>query len=166
MAPGKCVVIDTNVWAVAEGMHGGASDECVAACLALLRRVDTGLLLAVDQGDEILAEYMSVLRAGKTSGLATKLAIRLWHTRRDPQVCKAIAITRRDDPPGSYAEVPPNLHDFDADDQKFIAVAVAEGSTPLLFQALDGEWWQRQADLNDAGLNVQFLCAADLLAEK
>jgi hypothetical protein len=159
-----CVVIDTNVWAIAEGMHQDASDQCVAACLALLRQVAGGLLLAVDDGDEVLTECISVLQTAKTSGFAKKLITRIWHTRWDAKVCKRVPITACAEPPPSYDEIPPSLHNFDADDQKFLAVALCEGNKPLLFAGLDGEWWDRQADLQLADLNVQFVCPADLFA--
>lgn len=164
MSAASCVVVDTNVWAVAAGMHEGASDMCVAACLSLLAEVDGGLLMAVDQGDLILAEYLKTLRPLKNSGLAAKLAARLWQTRHNPQVCRAVAITVHHEPPGSFLEVPEQLRDFDKDDQKFLAVALAEGGTPPVFAALDREWWDRRTDLHAAGLDIQFLCAADLLA--
>ena len=161
----QCVVIDTNVWAVAEGMHEEASEQCVAACLALLRQVSDGVLLAVDEADEILLEYVGTLKAAKTSGFAVKLALRFLHTRWNPNVCKQVPITPCDEPPPSYDEIPNALHDFDADDQKFLAVAVAEGAEPFLYAGLDAEWWERQADLHAAGLNVQFVCPADLFAQ-
>ena len=70
---------------------------------------------------------------------------------------------RLDEPAGCFVEVPEALHDFDVDDQKFLAAAFAEGGTPPIFQALDREWWERRADLAAAGLLVQFLCVGDLL---
>lgn len=158
----ECVVIDTNVWAIAEGMHGGASEQCVGACLALLRQVAEGVRIAVDEGDEVFNEYVGTLKAAKTSGFAVKLALRLFRTRWDPGVCKRVPITACDEPPPSYNEIPPNLADFDSDDQKFLAVALAEGSAPFLYAGLDGEWWERQAELHASGLNVQFVCPADL----
>jgi hypothetical protein len=160
-----CAVIDTNVWAVAEGMHPGASDQCVAACLALLAEVEGGLALAVDQDDEILTECLGALRASGTAGLAVKLITRVWRTRMNGEVCKPIAITPRAEPPGSYNEVPDSLRNFDADDQKFFAVALAHEDRPPLFQALDKEWWERRLELVDAGLDVQFLCPAHLFGD-
>jgi hypothetical protein len=160
-----CAAIDTNVWAVAEGMYPGASDQCVAGCLALLAEVEKGLVLAVDQGDEILTECLGTLQSAGTSGLAVKLITRVWRTRRSTDVCKSVTINRRQEPPGSYDEVPDHLRDFDADDQKFFAVALAHEDRPPLFQALDMEWWERRLELVAAGLDVQFVCAASLFAD-
>jgi hypothetical protein len=91
------------------------------------------------------------------------LAKHLWRTRYDAGTCHQIAITPLNAPPASYAEVPGALHNFDSDDHKFIAVAIAEGSGPPIFQALDEEWWERRVDLAANGLDIQFLCATDLL---
>jgi hypothetical protein len=158
-----CVVIDTNVLAVADGLHAGASDECVLACRRLLTRVSDGQRVGVDLGDHILAEYLGTLKDSAKSGVAHKLALFLWRRRFDPHICHRVAISALDAPPGSFAEVPAVLKDFDADDQKFFAVAAAEGETPPIFQALDGEWWDRRADFPAGGLDVQFLCVAEIL---
>lgn len=158
-----CVVIDTNVWAIAEGMEPNASDQCIAACRELLARVDEGLVIAIDARGEVMNEYLGCLRASKTAGLAVKLAARLSRTYRSAGSCKEVTTTPIDDPPGSYEEVPLPLRDFDLDDQKFLAVAAAEGSNPMVFAGLDREWWERADDLLEAGLDVQFPCAADLL---
>jgi hypothetical protein len=59
--------------------------------------------------------------------------------------------------------VPEAIRGFDIDDHKFFAVAIADGGRPLMYQALDREWWDRRRDLHDAGLSVQFACPADLI---
>jgi hypothetical protein len=163
MGAARCVVVDTNVLAIAEGMHAEAGQECVDACRSLVRQVDRGLLLVLDANGEILQEYVSRMRAARTAGLPVKLVKRLLRTHHDPSVCKKVPITPHHDPPGSYLEVPPPLRDFDVDDQKFLAVAISEGSRPLVYAGLDREWWGRQRDLAERGLNVQFPCFSDLM---
>jgi hypothetical protein len=155
--------MDTNVLAVAEGMHDGASDECVLACVRLVHRISDGQRVGVDADDMILAEYVATLRTSTRSGVGRKLALFLWHRRYDTRICHQLPITPLEDPAGSFAEVPVTLRDFDIDDQKFLAVAAAEGGTPPVFQALDEEWWRRRADFAANGLDVQFLCVADIL---
>jgi len=158
-----CIVVDTNVLAVTEGLHEGASDECGLRCVQLVRRIQAGLPLGVDSADAILQEYIGTLRGGAGGGLRTKLVQVLWRTRYDRTVCHQVEITPIAEPPGSFEEVPEGLRDFDLDDQKFLAVAVAEVCTPQLFQALDDEWWQRRVDFVASGLDVQFLCVAEQL---
>jgi hypothetical protein len=158
-----CLVVDTNVFAVAADLHGGASDECKLACIQILRTIEGGHRIAVDHADAIFTEYLGALRACPQPTFASKLAIRLYRLRHSQDVCHQIEITPVDAPPGSFAEVPPVLQDFDTDDQKFIAVAAAEGNTPPLIAGIDGEWWDRRVDFADAKLDLQFPCMADLV---
>ena len=158
------LAIDTNVFAIAEGLNPDASENCIAACVALLRLIETGYPVVVDEGDAIFAEYLNTLGNAGTSGFAVKLVRTLYHTRYGNPACVRVAITPAAVPPGEYDEVPATLRDFDADDQKFIAVAVAVvGGAPIAV-GLDGEWFDRQADFVGAGIDIQFLCLADLVA--
>src|SRR5438552_2682385 len=136
MGINECVVVDTNVLAVAEGMNDSASPECVLACRTLLRRISEGLQIGVDTGDLVLREYIDALSASRSAGIGVKLARLLWRTRYDTRVCHRVSLTDTDPPPGSFAEVPAGLRDIDVDDHKFIAVSVAEGTPRPLFQAL------------------------------
>lgn len=143
---------------------GAASERCVAQCVAIATTIADGQCVAVDRFDAILGEYVGTVAGKGASGFVAKLVRSLWTRRWDPKVCFFVDITPIDAPPGSFAEVPQALQDFDIDDQKFIAVACASGTTPPVYQALDREWWDRRADLVDARLDVQFACSVDLLA--
>jgi hypothetical protein len=134
----------------------------VLACVQLARLVKGGQRLGVDSGDEILREYLKALSVGRTAGIGAKLSQSLWRRRYDTRVCHQIVISPIADPPGSYAEVPEPLRDFDVDDHKFFAVALAEGRVPPVYQALDDDWWLRRADLNANGIDVQFRCLDQL----
>lgn len=160
----SCVVVDTNVLAVAEGLHDTASDACRLACVELVKLVEGGLPVAVDSDDEIVTEYVGALRASHTAGLGAKVAQRLYRLRKNPDVCHVVDVTRVEGPPRSFEEVPDALRDFDDDDQKFVAVAAAEACQPQIYTAVDAEWWQRRQDFADAGFDVQFLCASDFLS--
>lgn len=156
------VVVDTNVLVISEGMNGEASDHCVAACVRLVRRIQEGeLLIVVDELDEILSEYLGALGGG-SSGVGAKVAKRLRSRAYDASVCRRVAITPIEEPPGSYEEVPDFVRDFDNDDQKFLAVAKADPERPLIYAGLDRAWWCRRTDLTDAGFDVQFPCSDDL----
>jgi hypothetical protein len=161
--PLRCIVIDTNVLAVAEGLHPGASEACRAACIDLVRQVEKGLVVAVDSGDQIVSEYLGALRGAGRSGLGAKLATRLFRLRRSAAVCRLVDITPIDEPEGSYDEVPDPLRDFDIDDHKFIAVAVADEARPQIHTAVDGEWWDRRRDFVNCGVDVQYPCAVYLM---
>jgi hypothetical protein len=161
-----CAVVDTNVLAVAEGMHPQASESCLLACITLVRRIGEGLPVVLDSGGDILREYIGTLRQSDRSGLGSKLVVALSRRAGDPTICRPVDITPADEPPGSYAEVPLGLRDFDPDDQKFIAAAVAEPSAPQISTAVDREWWDRRRDFVACGIDVQFLCADDFIAAK
>lgn len=73
----SCIVMDTNVLAVAEGLYDGASDACRLACVDLVRLVEGGQPVALDSGDEIVREYLGALKTSRTAGLGVKVAQRL-----------------------------------------------------------------------------------------
>jgi hypothetical protein len=160
----SCVIVDTNVLCVAEGLHEQASDNCVAACVAVARRIEQGLTIAVDETDLILLEYVGALKHAHTARIGAKLAAYLYQRRHQANTCRRVPVTPIDTPAGSFAEVPEPLRDFDLDDQKFIAVAVAEGNRLPILTAVDREWWGRHHEFTENGVNVQFLCLGDLLA--
>lgn len=159
----ECVIIDTNVFAVAEGLNDDASEACVASCVALARRVQEGLPVTVDDSGLMLAELIETMKKSRSAGIGVKLAASLWRRRYDPQVCHQVTITPSDNPPGSFSEVPTRLRDFDVDDHKFLAIAVAHGPGTQVFQALDQEWWVRRRDFAASGIDVQFVCATELV---
>ena len=49
----------------------------------------------------------------------------------------------------------PVLNDFDPDDRKFIAVAVAHPETPPILQAVDSQWWAFRAAFRRNGIITQ-----------
>ncbi|HEU4702641.1 MAG TPA: hypothetical protein VFS37_09180 [Conexibacter sp.] len=162
----RCVVVDTNVLAVAQDMHGDASDACRAACAALIGRIQEGrYIVALDtetSGEAILAEYIKRLRGTGQSGISTKLVQKLIRNKRNASLCRPVEITPSGANSGSYDEIPAALRDFDNDDHKWFAVAVAEGNRPRIYQALDQAWWRRRHDIADARIDVGFLCELDL----
>lgn len=160
-----CIVVDTNVLATAEGINEDASEHCRAACIQIARRIQAGATIAIDADDLILKEYLSALSDSHSAGIGAKLATSLFRRRYDPQVCRRVPLAPSEEPPGSFEEVPTKLRSFDVDDHKFIAVAAAEGNGPQVFQALDEQWWDRRQDFVESGIDVQFLCAADLMDE-
>ena len=145
-------------------MNDAASEACQLACIRLIERIHAGVRVAVDSSDEVLTEYLSVLERARVPGAGAKLAKHLRHLKWDDAVCHLLEITPTRDGTGSYEEVPAGLRTFDSDDQKFIAVAIAEGSSPCLYQALDVEWWDRRADFLAAGIDLQFVCPVEVLA--
>jgi hypothetical protein len=52
---------------------------------------------------------------------------------------------------------------FDAPDRKFAAVANAHPKKPLILQAADCKWLDWYGDLEEAGIQVNFICRTDVL---
>jgi hypothetical protein len=156
-----CIVVDTNVLAVAEGLHVDATEQCRAACVDIARRIKEGLTVVVDADGLIVAEYVQALAKSHTAGVGTKLARVLRRQQNDSAKCCKVKLTPSDEPPGSFEEVPQSLRDFDVDDHKFIGVAAVGGSQ--IYQAVDREWWGRRHDFAACGVDVQFLCATYLM---
>ncbi len=158
------IVVDTNVLAISEGLNGNASEACVAACTRLARRIQEGrAVVVVDDGDEILTEYLRILTGRGTSGIGVKLARILRQRKYDTSVCRRVKITSSSRTPGTYDEVPDLIRNFDNDDQKFLAVAMADPEHPQIYAGLDEEWWCRRSELMNAGFDVQFPCSDDLM---
>lgn len=157
-------LIDTNVLAISEGLNEEATEGCVRSCLELVKRVENGeMVVLLDEGDEILLEYLRAVEAGGGSGVGVRVARMLRNRKRDVRVCRRVPVTLLADNSGSYEEVPEEIRDFDVDDQKFFAVAQASGSRPKIYAGLDREWWCRASDLLDAGFDIQFRCSNDLM---
>ena len=56
----------------------------------------------------------------------------------------------------------PALADFDPDDRKFIAVALAHAENPSILQAVDSAWWTYRDALRQNGVTVDFICEDDI----
>ena len=63
-------------------------------------------------------------------------------------------MTRSDDNRRGFEELPDN--DFDPSDRKFLAVAVVANAAVL--NAVDSDWSEHEALMEDLGVNVEELC--------
>jgi len=59
--------------------------------------------------------------------------------------------------------VPRKLEGFDPADMKFIRTALG-CPKPQIAEATDGLWWYRRANFEAAGIEVNFLCEAEIKA--
>ena len=71
------------------------------------------------------------------------------------------------DPARVFEEFPESdaLNNFDRNDRKFVAVAVASGERPPILNASDRDWWDDRLSLERCGVRVDFLCP-DLMEDR
>ncbi len=158
------VVVDTNVPIVASCRAEQASPQCVIACLTRLRNVMDEDRIVLDDKWRILTEYKSNLNSSGQPGVGDAFLKWVLTNMANEQRCEFIRITPTGSSPDDFREFPADdeLHDFDPDDRKFIAVALAHPERPPVLQAVDTEWWAKRGALARAGVQIEFLCAADM----
>lgn len=154
------VIFDTNVPVVANGLAGQASDACVEACIDRLLASRAQHVVLVDDGGLILEEYQRYLDHRGQPGAGDAFFKWLWDNQANEAHCRRVPISSIDPDPRGFLEFPddPRLVTFDHSDRKFVAVAVAAGSQPVIVNASDTDWWTARQVLAEHGLNVEFLC--------
>ena len=157
------VIVDTNVAVVANGQSPQASPNCVAICINRLERIIRGEeKLALDDKWIILGEYLRNLRSSGEPGAGDDFL--RWVLANKNQRCDLVPITPIDGSENAFEEFPddPVLNDFDSDDRKFIAVAVAHPERPPILQAVDSQWWDFRNALRENDIIVEFICEEDI----
>ena len=159
------VIVDTNVPLVANGRADQASEDCVETCIDILMQITGGnVKLVLDDQRRIIGEYRNKLNPGGFPGVGD--AFLKWAEVNwvNPQQCDLVSITPIDDLETDFQEFPtdPALADFDPDDRKFIAVALAHSEKPPILQAVDSEWWNYRDALRQNGVTIDFICEDDI----
>ena len=157
------VIVDTNVAVVANGQSPQASPNCVAICINRLEGIIRGEeKLVLDSGWIILGEYLRNLRSSGEPGAGDNFL--RWILANKDQRCDLVPITSVDGSENEFEEFPDDsaLNDFDPDDRKFIAVAVAHPETPPILQAVDSQWWGFRDAFGRNGIIVEFICEDDI----
>ncbi len=151
------VVIDTNVLVVANGRHAAAPAACVEACIDALRDARRSTTL-IDDAHEILDEYRRHCSFAGQPGAGDAFFKWLWDNQANSGRCERVRITRHTQ--RGFEEFPNDsrLRSFDADDRKFVAVALASGRAAPILNASDTDWWHHRAALAQHGVRVTFLC--------
>jgi hypothetical protein len=155
-------VIDTNVILVANAQHGKASEECVIACVQLLKEFERSGVLAIDDSGLILSEYLNKTKPWKDKG-AGDVFVKWAHQQMGSPQISVVSIHEHK---GFFDEFPDKVlqTSFDAADRKFVAVAAAHESHPPILQATDSKWLDWWPALKDCGVQVEFLCKQDIAA--
>ena len=154
------VVLDTNVAVVANGTAEQASKACMSVCTVKLLEIseakDCSLLL--DDRYLILSEYQKELNFSGQPGPGDAFFKWIWERQADERYCRIVTVTPHE--ARGFEEFPddPDLESFDMDDRKFVAIALASGSGPQVFNASDTDWWDHREALQRHGVDVVFLC--------
>lgn len=152
------IVIDANVPAVANGITPQADDACLRNCLAELRRVQNECRLLIDDDWLIIKEYLGISNPTAGTGLGDAFVKWVLNNQMDETRIRRVVITA--EPDRVFEEFPddPDLSSFDPDDRKFVAVALASGTSPNIVNATDTDWWAHRHALQRHGINIRFLC--------
>ncbi len=155
-------VIDTNVLLVANGQHENTSDECMIACIEALEKLRESGGIVLDDGYQIINEYQR--NTSPNSGQRFGDAFLKWLLQNVQNRKYVELVTILPHPERGYESFPDDgdLIDFDTQDRKFIAVSVVHGHRPKICQGTDSKWLIWSEKLARHGINVEFLCSADV----
>lgn len=152
-------VVDTNVLVVANEESEQAGSDCVVACVRELQDISSRGLIVIDDGYRVLREYRRVINSSRP-GVGAEFLIWIYRNQANTEVCEQVAVTQTSDDPEEFDEfrMSPKLKGFDPADRKFVAVAMASENDPVILNATDNDWWEYRETLEDAGVQIRFLC--------
>ena len=155
-------VVDTNVILVANRQHPDVSPECVTNCALALQSVMKSGKLALDERFRILGEYLNKTQPKKGNGPGD--AFVKWALRNSSNAKWVDQVDLQAHDVRGFESFPedPDLANFDAPDRKFVAVSGAHPGKPPIAQAVDSKWLDWAPALQRHGIEVAFLCPADI----
>lgn len=150
-------LVDTNVLVVANA-RDNESPNCVDSCVDCLASfMEEGRKLYLDSHGDILDEYSRYVHYGTPQGVGDAFYVWAVTYQATSEMCRVVSVTPDDE--WGYEEFPhvESLKDFDRSDRKFVAVAVASGENPIIFNATDSDWRKSAIPLADF-VTVRELC--------
>ncbi|MGP8271347.1 MAG: hypothetical protein ACLQLH_14875 [Terracidiphilus sp.] len=155
-------VIDTNVLLVANEQHENISPEGVIACIERLELLRKSGCVVLDDGYEILREYRQKTKPNTGNRFGDGFLKWLLQNIGNTQFVTQVHIEKHAG--RGYVEFPDDagLSEFDLEDRKFVAVAVAHPRRPPILQGSDSKWIDWSERLNAHGITVEFLCVEDM----
>lgn len=153
------MVVDTNVLATANGAAGQAGLACRQVCGQRLREIQAVAKVVLDTRRLIIDEYRRLASSTGQPGPGDAFFRWVLTNVANPERCELVAITPCEDE-SEFAEFPndPDLATFDRSDRKFVAVACASRSAPVIVNATDTDWWDHREALRRHGIEIEFLC--------
>lgn len=152
------VVIDTNVAVVSNGEAGQAGLVCIRTCISKLVEVRENHRVLLDDKGLILTEYRRNLHLSGQPGAGDAFFKWLFENQANVENCLKVPVATHCE--RGFRDFPdePALSGFDADDRKFVAIALASGLSAQVFNASDTDWWDFRYELERCGVTVVFLC--------
>jgi hypothetical protein len=153
-------VVDTNVAIVANEKCEQAEPECVIACINALRSLVQNERVVLDDKLLIFNEYKGYFSFKGQPGVGDYFFKWVWENQANKERCEIVTITPRGSSQTDFEEFPddPDLAGFDQSDRKFVAVALASQSSPIIFEAVDSDFWSFRIVLQRNGVRIGFLC--------
>lgn len=155
-------VVDTNVVLVANGQHADVSFDCVATCALFLRDIMRNGHLAIDDRGRIIGEYLN--KTQPKTGNRPGDAFVKWVLQNQCTKKWVDQVTLQEHVQRCFESFPDDqdLAKFDSSDRKFVAVSGAHPDKPAIAQAADSKWLNWAPALQRHGIEVAFLCRADI----
>ena len=146
-------VVDTNVAIAANGRETHADLHCRLACVETLKGLVEREIVAIDDGNLILDEYRNHLNFAGSPGVGDLFFKHVFDHQYQGGRVRRVLVTPAGDERG-FEELPENR--FDPSDRKFLAVAVA--ARAVVLNAMDSDWGEQQALMDELGVEVKELC--------
>jgi hypothetical protein len=158
----NATVVDTNVILVANGQHADVSPACVTACVLALQSVMNSGRLVLDDGFRILLEYQNRTQPKKGNRPGDAFVKWALNNQRTRKHVDQVTLLEHDDRGFESFPDDTELMKFDPSDRKFVAASGAHPGKPPIAQAADSKWLDWAPALKRHGIEVTFLCQADI----
>ena len=139
--------MDTNVWAVADGLHAAASSDCQVACVTFIEQLSGEGRIAWDTTEVIRGQYATNTRPNGVSQQVLRWL--LQQGRIDWALAEEFTPAEAMDP-------------LDPSDRIFLQVALWFQPPRPIVNAVDTDWQQNSVLLERLGVTVMELCQGDL----
>lgn len=161
MNPSPKCIVDTNVVYNADNRYPanetGISFDGKMRCEKVIMHILKGSgILVIDDRREIISEYCRQHSRNNKYPLLNAFIKFVCSNAFVATKIEQVSVPKTE---GVYVNFPDceELQNFDPADKKFVAVAIAHGESPPIYQATDRKWEQWASALRAVGVRVKFL---------
>ena len=163
------VLVDTNAAIVANGNADHVTRDCMANCLRRLMEIRSKQQIVLDSCGLILKEYLKYNPHGTPRGPGDQFMVWAYDNQENKDVCLKAHVTPKqnsflssatdaDDPDLEEFPDDGSLNDFDRQDRKFVAAAIASNVDPIVVNASDSDWKKHELELAGHGVRLEHIC--------